>query len=115
MKAHFSSLSSFEIEEATQKAGVLLSSNVYDIVVGNSIDEFVVRIDASACRHLVHDNLKALVRLSDLFLLEIEWLLLIFLPHCISFFRLLVIPPIFSTSILRDFHPTTSPILFPKP
>jgi hypothetical protein len=80
MKAHFSALSSFEIEEATQKAGVSLSSNVYDIVVGNSIDEFVVRIDASACRHLVHDNLKALVRLSDLFLLEIEWLLLIFLP-----------------------------------
>ena len=79
MKAHFSALSSFEIEEATQKAGVSLSSNVYDIVVGNSIDEFVVRIDASACRHLVHDNLKALVRLSDLFLLEIEWLLLIFL------------------------------------
>jgi hypothetical protein len=49
----------------------LLLGNVDDVVIRNSVDEFVIRIDASTCRHLVHDDLEALVRLGDLFFLEI--------------------------------------------
>ena len=57
-----------------------LFSNIDDIVIGNSVDEFVIRIDAGTCRHLVHDNLKGLVCLSDLFLLEVECFSSSFLP-----------------------------------
>jgi hypothetical protein len=53
----------------TQATDLLLLGNRDGVVIGNSIDEFVVRIDAGACRHLVHDNLKGLVRLCNLFLL----------------------------------------------
>jgi hypothetical protein len=55
----------------------LLLSNLNHVVIGNSIDELVARIDASACRHLVHTNFKGLVFMSNLFLLQVERLLLV--------------------------------------
>ena len=74
---HLSVLSHF----SKQAAGLSLSNNIDGVIIGDSVDEFVIRIDASACRHLVNDDLKDLVCLSDLFLLEIEWLLLVLLTN----------------------------------
>ena len=41
-----------------------------DVVVWNSIDQFVIRIYARAGRHLVHENCKGLIGLNDLFFLR---------------------------------------------
>src|SRR3984885_11071575 len=60
---------------------VLTLFNIDHIVVRNSIDQLVIRIDSCPRRHLVDHNLKRLFLLSNLFLLQIKRLLLILLAN----------------------------------
>jgi hypothetical protein len=58
-----------------------LLGDVNHVVIRDSIDQFVIGINARACRHPIHDNLEGLVSLSDLLLLEVKRLLFALLAN----------------------------------
>src|ERR1700678_3386449 len=62
-----------------QRSSRLLLRDVDHVVVGVAVDEFVVGVDAGERRLLVDDDLESLVFLGELFLLQIQGFLFVFL------------------------------------
>jgi hypothetical protein len=53
--------------------------DIYRVVVCVAVDQFVLRINTSAGRHLINQDLEGLLLCRELLLLQIEHLLVIFL------------------------------------